>query len=96
MNMLTPDMVPTVLATGDPARVDANVPPKFKAGDRVTVVNLNQVAHNRLPAYIRGKAGTVTFDHGVFVPLKTEEETLGVTPSVNPRPVAPPGPPSAS
>ena len=50
------------------------------AGDRVTVANLNQVAHNRLPAYIRGKVGTVTFDHGVFVFPDTSAHRQGPKP----------------
>lgn len=80
MNMLTTDMVPTVLATGDPARVDIKIAPKFKAGDKVTVVNLNKVDHNRLPAYIKGKVGTVTFDHGVFVFPDTSAHRKGPKP----------------
>jgi len=80
MNMLTRDMVPTVLATGDPARVDQPVPAKFKTGDRIKVRNLNPRGHNRLPTYIKGKCGTVTVDHGVFVFPDTSAHRNGPKP----------------
>lgn len=80
MNMLTTAMVPQVLATGDPARVDEPIVPKFQIGDRVKIVNLNEISHNRLPAYIRGKTGTVTFDHGVFVFPDTSAHRKGPKP----------------
>lgn len=80
MNMLTVDMVPVVLATGDPARVDEPVPAKFTAGERVTVIELNGIGHNRLPSYIKGKTGTITFDHGVFVFPDTSAHRKGPKP----------------
>lgn len=80
MKMLTTDMVATVLATGDPARVDAAIAPKFKSGDTIKVVNLNKVEHNRMPAYIKGKTGSVTVDHGVFVFPDTSAHRNGPKP----------------
>jgi nitrile hydratase subunit beta len=80
INKLVPSMVPEVLATGDPARVDEPIPAKFKVGDDVRVISLNNEGHNRLPGYIRGKKGKVTFDHGVFVFPDTSAHHLGPKP----------------
>lgn len=80
MDKLTVDMVPTVLGTGDPARVDVEITPKFKTGDKVRVLELNKLEHNRLPSYIKNKAGTVTFDHGVFVFPDTSAHRKGPKP----------------
>ncbi len=49
------------------ARVDADVPAMFKAGDRVVTHNEHPVGHTRLPRYARGKRGVIDRDHGVFV-----------------------------
>ncbi len=56
-----------VLLKGGPARLADDVPPRFKAGDRVVARNLNPTGHTRLPRYARGKRGIVDRDHGVFV-----------------------------
>ena len=49
------------------ARVDADVPPKFKPGDRVVARNIHPVGHTRLPRYARARHGTIDRDHGVFI-----------------------------
>ena len=64
--LLTAEIVPTVVATGASARVHEHVAPRFRAGDRVRVRNLNRTTHTRLPRYIRDKVGIVEFDYGVF------------------------------
>lgn len=48
------------------ARVAADVPSKFKPGDRVVARRINPVGHTRLPRYVRGRRGTIHIDHGVF------------------------------
>ncbi|MEQ8653182.1 MAG: nitrile hydratase subunit beta [Kiloniellales bacterium] len=65
--MLTPEMVPVLVSTGASARVDEEVPQRFKVGDRVRALNLNPMGHTRLPRYIRGRVGVVDRHHGVFV-----------------------------
>jgi nitrile hydratase beta subunit len=65
--LLTPEMVPVVVNTGASARVHEHVAPRFRAGDRVRVRNINPQTHTRLPAYVRGKLGTIEEDYGVFV-----------------------------
>jgi len=67
MAVLTKDMVAGLVSTGASARVDADVAPSFKVGDRVTGRNMNPVGHTRLPHYVRTRTGIVDRDHGVFV-----------------------------
>ena len=64
--LLTPDIVPVVVATGASARVDAKVAPRFQTGARIRVRNHNPATHTRLPGYLRGKLGTIEADYGVF------------------------------
>lgn len=66
MPALTPEIVPGLVAGGASCRMDADVAPKFKVGDKVRARNINPVTHTRLPRYVRGKVGVVTRDHGVF------------------------------
>ncbi len=66
MPALAADKVVPLFAVGSSARVDADVAPKFKAGDAVIARNINPSGHTRLPRYLRGKSGTVENDHGVF------------------------------
>jgi hypothetical protein len=55
------------LRQGGSARVAAEAPAKFAAGDRVIVRNINPRGHTRAPRYIRCKTGTIDRDHGTFV-----------------------------
>lgn len=41
--------------------------PSFAIGTRVRARNIHPATHTRLPRYARGKAGTITADHGGFV-----------------------------
>ncbi len=59
--------VQRVLRDPRSARVDTDVPPRFKPGDRVRARNLNPIGHTRLPRYCRGKWGVVHCDQGVWV-----------------------------
>jgi nitrile hydratase len=67
--------VSRVLRNRRQARVDADVRPKFKAGDRVLTRNPNPVSHTRLPRYARGRHGVIARDHGVFVFADTNAMT---------------------
>jgi nitrile hydratase len=49
------------------ARLDDDVPPKFKPGDPVVTRNIHPVGHTRLPRYARGRHGVIDRDHGVFI-----------------------------
>ncbi|MFQ6017249.1 MAG: SH3-like domain-containing protein [Kiloniellaceae bacterium] len=66
MPMLAADAVPEVLRKGRSARIDVEIEPRFKPGDRVVVRNMNPPGHTRAPRYVRCKQGTVVRDHGVF------------------------------
>ena len=61
-----PEQVERLLRTSRDARVDADVPPRFKVGARVLTRNINPTGHTRLPRYARGKHGVVAIDHGVW------------------------------
>jgi len=67
MKALKAENVENVLQNSRGARVDEDVPAKFKAGDRVLTRNINPVGHTRLPRYARARHGTIARDHGVFV-----------------------------
>lgn len=49
------------------ARLNTEVPPRFRAGDRVVSRNINPTSHTRLPRYARGRRGMIDRDHGVFI-----------------------------
>lgn len=59
--------VPEALRNRRAARMDEELKPRFRAGDRVRARNINPAGHVRLPRYARGKAGVVDRDHGVFI-----------------------------
>lgn len=67
MRVLKADDVGRVLLKGGPARVDEEVPAKFKPGDAVITRNINPLGHTRLPRYARAKRGVIDRHHGVFV-----------------------------
>jgi len=66
-NVLRPPEVATFLRNRRNARVDENVSPKFKPGDRVLTRNDHPIGHTRLPRYARAKRGVIDRDHGVFI-----------------------------
>jgi len=73
-------LVPTLLAQSRGAKVEAKVPARFKAGDRVRVRNVHPATHTRMPRYCRGKSGLVHADHGVYVFPDTHALGLGAKP----------------
>lgn len=78
--LLTPDIVPVVVAAGASARVAAEVAPRFKRGDPVRVRNHHPSTHTRLPGYLRGRVGVIDLDHGVFAFPDTHAHGLGDKP----------------
>lgn len=75
--LLTPEIVPGLLATGASARVAQEVVPRFRVGNQVRVRNHNPTTHTRLPGYLRGKTGTIEQDYGVFAFPDTHAHGLG-------------------
>ena len=53
---------------------------RFSKGDRVRARNLNPAGHTRLPRYVRGKAGVIARDWGVFVFPDTNAHHAGTKP----------------
>jgi hypothetical protein len=43
------------------------LPPRFKAGDRVRIVEQESHGHSHIPHYLRDLAGTVESDRGIYV-----------------------------
>jgi len=77
-------VTPTDLAAGrgrsPGSRVDAEVPPRFHAGDRVVARTINPTGHTRLPRYARGKRGVVVADHEVWVFADSSAMGMGANP----------------
>jgi nitrile hydratase beta subunit len=79
---------PSVIANAVPARgptaVKDNSPKepraRFVKGARVRARNLNPSGHTRLPRYVRGKAGVIARDWGVFVFPDTNSHRAGAKP----------------
>jgi nitrile hydratase len=55
------------LSRGIPSSQDPQVQPRFKVSQRVRARNLSPTGHTRLPRYVRGRAGVIVRDHGVYV-----------------------------
>ena len=53
---------------------------RYAKGDRVRARNLNPAGHTRLPRYVRGKAGIVARDWGVFAFPDTNAHHAGTKP----------------
>lgn len=72
--------VEKAMRSGGSARVDADVAPKFVAGDRVRARVDAPQTHTRCPRYVRGRTGIVDRDHGVFVYPDTNAHGQGPNP----------------
>jgi nitrile hydratase subunit beta len=55
------------LSRGIPSSQDPRVRPRFKVRQHVRARNINPTGHTRLPRYVRGKAGVIVRDHGVYL-----------------------------
>jgi nitrile hydratase len=72
--------VPRVLAQGSPTQRGAGPTPRFRVGERVRTREHAVPHHTRLPAYARGKLGTVERVHGNHVFADTHAQGLGEQP----------------
>jgi nitrile hydratase len=72
-----------IYKAGASTRRDSDAQPKFSAGDRVRVLNINPSGHTRCARYLRGKEGVVeqVYDAFVFPDSNSKEE------GENPQPV---------
>jgi nitrile hydratase len=67
LRVVRPGDVERLLSTGNPFRVDVDLPPRFAPGQAVLTRNRHPLGHTRLPRYARGRRGVIDRDHGVFV-----------------------------
>lgn len=72
--------VPAVLARGSATGRPATAPARFQPGDAVRTSARFPDHHTRLPAYARGKAGTVVQVHGAHVFADAHAQGLGEQP----------------
>jgi nitrile hydratase subunit beta len=63
---LQPEAVAAIVKSRRKTKLDDNVAPRFKVGDKVLTSNSQPVGHTRLPRYARGRRGVIDRDHGVF------------------------------
>jgi len=80
---IDPALIANAVATHGPTPVKSDAKPRparFAKGARVRARNLNPVGHTRLPRYVRGKAGVVARDWGVFVFPDTNAHHAGAKP----------------
>jgi nitrile hydratase subunit beta len=79
----TPLLTPTdllVMAPANPERPKAAASARFSIGQQVRARNMHPAHHTRLPRYARGKQGTISHDHGIFVFPDTNAHSAGETP----------------
>ena len=67
IHKMSPEEVRSAMKPWRAAQPEADLPPKFKPGDRVRARNINPVSHTRLPRYVRGHLGVVDRDLGVHM-----------------------------
>ncbi|MBX2826126.1 MAG: nitrile hydratase subunit beta [Gammaproteobacteria bacterium] len=72
--------VPAVLSAGSPVERRVTQTARFAVGDKVTVRNRHTSTHTRLPAYIRGRTGSVHAVHGAHVYPDTNAMAKGEQP----------------
>jgi nitrile hydratase subunit beta len=72
--------VPSTLARGAPTRRAESQPARFALGDRVRTLRGPIHHHTRLPAYVRGRVGTIARMHGAHIFADTHAHGLGEQP----------------
>lgn len=77
---LAPEKVEGAMRRGGSARVDVDVAACFEAGQRVRASVNAPPTHTRCPAYVRGRAGVIDRDHGVFIFPDTHAHGQGQKP----------------
>jgi nitrile hydratase subunit beta len=77
---LTVEKAAELVGKGVSTRRDVPVAARFQTGQRVRARNMHPVGHTRLPRYVRGKAGVIDRDHGIFVFPDTNAHFLGENP----------------
>jgi nitrile hydratase len=78
--VLRADLVAPVIRQGSPFARAPTAPARYALGDRVRTITAQPDHHTRLPAYARGKVGTVERMHGAHVFPDTNAHGLGESP----------------
>jgi nitrile hydratase subunit beta len=78
--VLRAENVSEALARGSPTEREATSPARFKPGDRVRTRAHKVPHHTRLPAYVRGKSGTIERVLGMHVFADPHAHGLGEQP----------------
>jgi nitrile hydratase len=78
--VLRANLVAPVLSRGSPFSRSPAGPARYAPGDRVRTIAAKPEHHTRLPAYARGKTGTVERIHGAHVFPDTNAQGLGECP----------------
>lgn len=69
-----------LLKNGVDCRGVSDDPPQFQAGEVVRAKVMHPITYTRLPRYVRGKVGTITKVHGVYVFPDTVGQRLETKP----------------
>ena len=77
---LPAEKVERAMRRGGTARVDEDIAPLFSPGQRVRASVDAPPTHTRCPQYVRGRAGVIDRDHGVFVFPDTNAHGQGMKP----------------
>ena len=78
--VLRADLVAPVIRQGSPFARAPTALARYAVGDRVRTIDTQPDHHTRLPAYARGKVGTVERIHGAHVFPDTNAHGLGESP----------------
>jgi len=69
-----------LLKNGVDCRGVSDDPPQFQVGEVVRAKVMHPITYTRLPRYVRGKVGTITKVHGVYVFPDTVGQRLETKP----------------
>jgi nitrile hydratase beta subunit len=80
VRLLHADQVSAMLAKGAPTARAAGAAARFRCGDRIRTRSDQVPHHTRLPAYLRGKVGTIERVHGAHVFADARSQGIGENP----------------
>ena len=80
MSPLSVDEARAIYKNPVSARLEVDVPARFKPGDEILTRNISPTGHTRLPRYARAKRGRIESDRGVYHFADARAEGLDVPP----------------
>jgi len=78
--VVTQEIAEQIVRFGGTSRMAEGPAQRFKRGDSVLARNIHPAHHTRLTRYVRGKAGVIDIDHGIFVFPDTNSRGAGPKP----------------